>query len=106
MGEQSSVDIGGGQQMPLIGFGTWEVRGADVYPSVRAALDAGYRHIDTAYGYANEDEIGRALHDSGIPREEVFLTTKIPSRRIGFEEETLKNSLTGLRTDYVDLWLI
>lgn len=101
-----SVDIGGGQQMPMIGFGTWDISPEATYTAVRTALDAGYRHIDTAYGYHNEDEIGHALKDSRVPREDVFVTTKIPSRRIGREEETVQNSLRGLRTDYVDLWLI
>ena len=95
-----------GVTIPLIGFGTWDIGREDTYTAIRTALDVGYRHIDTAYGYQNEDEIGRALADSGIPREEIFLTTKIPSRRVGFEDETAANSLRGLRTEYVDLWLI
>ncbi len=82
------------------------MRPPDCYGAVRAALDAGYRHIDTAYGYGNEGDIGRALRDSRVAREDVFLTTKIPSRRVGFEEETIANSLRLLQTDYVDLWLI
>jgi 2,5-diketo-D-gluconate reductase A len=106
MGEDRSVDIGAGIPMPMLGFGTWEISHNDTYAAVRASLDAGYRHIDTAYGYHNEDEIGRAVADSAVPREQIFITTKIPSRRIGLEDETVANSLTGLRTDYVDLWLI
>lgn len=106
MGVPNSVDIGGGIQMPMLGFGTWDISHNDTYAAVRTALEAGYRHIDTAYGYHNEDEIGRAIEDSGVPREDIFITTKIPSRRIGHEDETIANSLTGLRTDYVDLWLI
>lgn len=101
-----SVDIGGDMALPLIGFGTYDIAVEATYDAVRVALDAGYRHIDTAYGYANEAEIGRALADSRIPRDEVFLTTKVPSRRIGHEDETVANSLRGLRTDHVDLWLI
>jgi diketogulonate reductase-like aldo/keto reductase len=90
----------------MIGFGTWDISHGDTYAAIRTALEAGYRHIDTAYGYHNEDEIGRAVEDSGVARDEIFITTKIPSRRIGLEEETVKNSLSQLRTEYVDLWLI
>jgi 2,5-diketo-D-gluconate reductase A len=105
-GDQRHAEISPGVLMPMIGFGTWDVKPPDTYGAVRAALDAGYRHIDTAYGYGNEGDIGEALQDSGVAREEVFLTTKIPSRRVGFEEETITNSLRLLRADYVDLWLI
>jgi diketogulonate reductase-like aldo/keto reductase len=105
-GDQLRVEIQPGVLIPMIGYGTWDVRPPDAYGAVRAALDAGYRHIDTAYGYGNEGDIGQALRDSGVAREEVFLTTKIPSRRVGFEEETIANSLRLLQTDYVDLWLI
>jgi 2,5-diketo-D-gluconate reductase A len=104
--EPDRVEIAPGVLIPMIGFGTWDVRPPDSYGAVRAALDAGYRHIDTAYGYGNEGDIGKALQDSGIAREDVFLTTKIPSRRVGFEEETVANSLKLLQTGYVDLWLI
>jgi len=88
----------------MVGFGTWALRSP--YDAVRTALEVGYRHIDTAYQYQNEDEIGRALRDSGLSREEVFITTKITASRIGLEEETIASSLRDLRTDYVDLWLI
>ena len=90
----------------MIGFGTWDVKPPDAYRAVRTALDAGYRHVDTAYGYFNEGDVGKAVADSGLARDEVFITTKIPSRRVGFEEETIAASLRRLRTDYVDLWLI
>ena len=106
MGSHDSVDIGGGKRLPLVGLGTWNVTGDDVVPTVRAALAAGYRHVDTAYGYGNEAEIGEALAGSGVDREEVFLTSKIPPRRVGFERETLEGSLAKLRTDHLDLWLI
>jgi 2,5-diketo-D-gluconate reductase A len=101
-----SVDIGDGRRLPIVGLGTWNVTGDDVGPSVRAALECGYRHIDTAYGYGNEAGIGQALRASGTGREQVFLTSKIPPRRIGYEEETLAGSLRQLGTDYLDLWLI
>jgi 2,5-diketo-D-gluconate reductase A len=104
--EQVTVGIGDGYRLPVVGFGTWNVTGGDVVPAVRAAIECGYRHVDTAYGYGNEAEIGQALRDSGLDRADVFLTSKIPPRRIGDEEETLAGSLRKLRTDYLDLWLI
>jgi 2,5-diketo-D-gluconate reductase A len=95
-----------GAEIPVVGFGTWQITGRQAYESVRSALDAGYRHIDTATMYGNEAEVGRAVHDSGVPREQLFITTKLPPSRIGHERETLTASLKGLDTDYVDLWLI
>jgi len=92
--------------MPLLGFGTWQIRGESAYQAVRAALDAGYRHIDTATMYGNEAEVGRALADSGVPRDEVFVTTKLPPERAGRERATITESLRQLRIDAVDLWLI
>ena len=71
-----------------------------------AALETGYRHLDTATVYGNEREVGRALADSGVPRDEVFVTTKCPPNRAGRELDTLRESLELLRTDHVDLWLI
>ena len=91
--------------MPLLGFGTWQLTGARGQRRP-AALDVGYRHIDTATMYGNETEVGRAVRDSGIPREEVFVTTKLPPERAGRERATLDESLRALGTDHVDLWLI
>jgi diketogulonate reductase-like aldo/keto reductase len=96
----------GGGRMPLLGFGTWQLTGDDARAATRAALDAGYRHVDTATMYRNEAEVGAALRDSGVPRSEVFVTTKMPPERAGRERETLQDSLRLLGTDYVDLWLI
>jgi diketogulonate reductase-like aldo/keto reductase len=70
------------------------------------ALETGYRHIDTATGYGNETGIGRALATSGLARDEVFLTTKMPPERVGRERQTLEESLTKLGLDHVDLWLV
>src|SRR5260370_41625962 len=71
-----------GNQMPMLGLGVWQVpNGPDCVNAVRGALDLGYRHIDTAQAYGNEESVGRALHDSGVRREEVVLTTKFyPAR--------------------------
>jgi len=92
--------------MPLLGFGTWQATGEAGYAAVLAALDAGYRHIDTATMYGNEREVGRAVKESGLRREDVFITTKLPPERVGRERETIEASLTALDTDHVDLWLI
>src|SRR4029450_10314508 len=92
-----SVTLGAGVEMPLLGFGTWQIRGAAAYDAVRDALEAGYRHIDTATMYGNEGEVGRALADSGVPRNEVFVTTKLPPERAGREREPLDASLGAVR---------
>ncbi|HEX6684970.1 MAG TPA: aldo/keto reductase [Candidatus Limnocylindrales bacterium] len=94
------------KQMPLIGFGTWQATGRRGYEATRYALEIGYRHIDTATMYGNEAEVGRALRDSGVPREEVYLTTKLPPSRQGHERSTLEGSLRALGVDSVDMWLI
>ncbi len=96
----------GGSAMPLLGFGTWQITGDDAVRATAAALEAGYRHLDTATVYGNEREVGRALADSGLTRDDVFLTTKCPPNRAGRERETLEQSLEALQTDHVDLWLI
>jgi diketogulonate reductase-like aldo/keto reductase len=92
--------------MPLLGFGTWQIKGKDAVRATSAALEAGYRHLDTATVYGNETEVGRALAESGVPRDEVFVTTKCPPGRAGRELDTLRESLEKLQTDRVDLWLI
>lgn len=96
----------GSGALPVLGFGTWQITGTEAYDAVRAALDAGYRHLDTAWMYRNHDQVGRALADSGVPRDDVFLTTKIPPNRAREWRQTLDKSLEDLRTDHVDLWLI
>jgi 2,5-diketo-D-gluconate reductase A len=106
MTEGRMAKLRGGIEMPMIGFGTWQVSGRRGYEAVRLALEAGYRHIDTATMYGNEKEVGRAVHDSGIAREELFITTKLPSDRVGRERDTIGASLRALAMDYVDLWLV
>ena len=101
-----SVSLPGGAQMPLVGLGTWQLRGREGYRAVRHALDIGYRHLDTATMYRNEAEIGRALRDSGVPRSEFFITTKLWPSDAGRERRTIAKSLNALETDYVDLWLV
>jgi len=101
-----SASLPGGARMPLLGFGTWQIEGDEAVRATSAALETGYRHLDTATVYGNEREVGRALADSGVAREEVFLTTKCPPDNAGRELETLRESLEMLGTDHVDLWLI
>lgn len=101
-----SVALPGGHAMPLLGFGTWQIHGKAAYDAVRDALEAGYRHIDTATMYGNESEVGRALTDSGVPRDEIFVTTKLPPDRAGQENATLQASLDALGLNTIDLWLI
>jgi diketogulonate reductase-like aldo/keto reductase len=101
-----SVSLESGGRMPLLGFGTWQIKGPEAVTATAAALEAGYRHLDTATVYGNEAEVGRALAESGVPREDVFVTTKCPPHRAGSELDTLRQSLDALGTDHVDLWLI
>jgi 2,5-diketo-D-gluconate reductase A len=103
---QGDVRLSDGVSIPLIGFGTWQLDGDDAYNGTRAALDIGYRHIDTATMYGNEDRIGAAVRDSGLGREDVFITTKCPAGNVGREAETLDASLKALGVDFVDLWLV
>jgi 2,5-diketo-D-gluconate reductase A len=101
-----NVEIAPGVSMPYLGLGTWQARGKTAEAAVLRALETGYRHIDTARAYRNEDEVGRALAASGVPRGEVFVTTKMWPDRVGRERETLEQSLAALALDHVDLWLI
>jgi diketogulonate reductase-like aldo/keto reductase len=95
-----------GTEIPLLGLGVWQVRdGRECEDAVRWALEAGYRHIDTAQAYGNERSVGRALRDSGVPREDVFLTTKFhPGRRD--PEAEVRKSLERLGVETVDLYII
>jgi len=95
-----------GGAMPLLGFGTWQLNDEAAVRATAAALEAGYRHLDTATVYDNEAEVGRALAASGVAREDVFVTTKCPPHHAGREIETLRRSLELLGTDHLDLWLI
>lgn len=101
-----AVELAGGVRMPLLGFGTWQLTGDRAYQAVRTALEVGYRHVDTATMYRNESEVGRAIADSGLDREAVFVTTKLPVERADRARQTLERSLRALGTGYVDLWLI
>jgi 2,5-diketo-D-gluconate reductase A len=106
LGMNQTVNLPGGTALPLIGFGTWELGSRTAYESVRAALEIGYRHIDTATLYRNESDVGRAVQDSGLDREQVFITTKLRPQDARHARRTLESSLRMLDTGYVDLWLI
>jgi len=106
MTEIPEVDLGNGVAIPIVGFGTWQMQGQRAYEAIRHALQAGYRHIDTATIYGNEAEVGRAIADSGLDRRDIFVTTKLPPDRAGRARATITDSLRALRTDYVDLWLV
>ena len=95
-----------GREMPLLGLGVWQVPdGPECVSAVRWALEAGYRHIDTAQGYGNEASVGGALRESGLGRDEVFITTKFLPRA-GDPVRALEQSLRLLGTDHVDLYLV
>src|SRR3984893_15537332 len=95
-----------GSQMPMLGLGVWQVpNGAECINAVRWALELGYRHIDTAQAYGNEESVGRALRDSGLARDEVFITTKFYPGRADPVAEA-RQSLRRLGVDQVDLYLV
>jgi 2,5-diketo-D-gluconate reductase A len=98
--------LGDGNEIPMLGLGVWQVpNGPECVNAVRWALELGYRHIDTAQAYGNEESVGRALRESGIPREQVFITTKFyPARRDPGAE--IEGSLQRLGLDHVDLYII
>ena len=95
-----------GGRIPVVGLGTWQSEGDEAATAVVAAIELGYRHIDTATGYGNEAEVGRALRAARIGRDDVFLTTKLPPDHAGRERRTLMDSLAALGVDHLDLWLV
>src|SRR5210317_1327603 len=104
----SRVTMNDGNQIPLLGFGVFQLDDPEVCEAaVQAALNAGYRHIDTAFVYNNEEQVGNAIAASGVPREEIFLTTKSAFDHSEAKiREVFTGSLERLKTDYVDLFLI
>src|SRR5690606_31902056 len=97
-----------GHQVPAIGLGTHKLSREDGINSMVSALESGYRLLDTALNYGNEREVGEAIRRSGIPREEIFVTTKLPGRHHGYDDALLsfEESRMNLGLDYVDLYLI
>ena len=102
------VELNNGVKMPIVGLGTWLSKSEDVYNAVLTALNNGYRHIDTAMIYHNEEAIGKAIKDSNLNREDIFVTTKLWNTDQGYEEALLAFdvSLKKLGLEYVDLYLI
>ncbi|MFE9611544.1 aldo/keto reductase [Streptomyces sp. NPDC006012] len=97
-----------GTALPGVGLGTWPMSDAQAEPAVREALSAGYRLVDTAANYRNETGVGRGIASSGVPREEIVVTTKLPGRHHGYEETltSFEESRRRLGVEYVDLYLI
>ena len=109
MSLSTTYSLNNGTKIPAIGLGVYKAEpGKEVYEAVRTALEIGYRHIDTASLYANETDVGRAIKDSGIPREDIFVTTKVWNDEQGYEETkaAFQRSLERLDMDYVDLYLV
>ena len=104
----SKVELNNGVQMPRLGFGTWKLKGDKAFSPVKGALEAGYRSIDTATLYGNEKSVGKAIHESDVPREEIFITTKVWDSDLGYEktQKAFERSLNNLNIEYIDLYLI
>ena len=106
---RDTVTLRGGVEMPRLGLGTYKTpEGAVVRDAVLSALECGYRHVDTASLYGNEAGIGEAVAESGLPREELFIATKVWNDEQGFDNTlaALASSLDRLRMDYIDLYLV
>lgn len=104
----STYKMNNGREIPVVGFGTWQASNEEARESVLWALDAGYRHIDTAAAYGNEAAVGEAIRTSGVLRDEIFLTTKLANDQHGYEQTkaAIDKSLAELDCGYIDLYLI
>lgn len=104
-----TVKLANGEEIPTVGFGTWLLKeGDECYDAVAEALRVGYRHIDTARAYHNEASVGRAVRDSGIPRGELYITSKLPAEAKSYEKalEEFETTMAEIGLDYLDLYLI
>jgi diketogulonate reductase-like aldo/keto reductase len=105
--DSRSRELADGNRIPLLGLGVWQVReGRECVDAVRWALELGYRHIDTAQAYGNEESVGEGLRESGVPRDEVFVTTKFYPGRHGDPAAEAERSLERLGLDHVDLYIV
>ena len=102
------VTLSNGIKMPIVGYGVYQVSKEECERCVLDALKAGYRSLDTAQSYFNEEEVGNAIQKSGVPREDIFLTTKVWIEHYGYDEcrKSVETSLKKLKTDYLDLVLL
>lgn len=108
MSTTRALPLSDGHSIPSVGFGTYPMKGQEATDAVASALDIGYRLIDTAVNYGNEDAVGKAIRESDVPRSEITLTTKLPGRDHGYDE-TLRSfdaSIAALGVDTIDLYLI
>ncbi|GHJ83695.1 hypothetical protein NliqN6_0097 [Naganishia liquefaciens] len=101
-----TLTLNTGAKIPTVGLGTWQAAPGEVAKAVEAALKAGYRHIDCAWAYGNENEVGEGIQASGVPREEIFIVSKLWSTFHRTPEKGLQESLEKLGTDYLDLYLM
>ncbi|WP_219413207.1 aldo/keto reductase [Pseudonocardia nigra] len=108
MSHVPSITLNNGVEIPQFGFGVFQIGPDQTVDAVRIAFEAGYRHIDTAQGYRNEEGVGQAVRESGLSRDEVFVTTKLANGRQGYDEAmtAFDESLQRLGLDHVDLFLI
>jgi len=108
MTDVPTVTLNNGVTIPQLGFGVWQVSTEDIVPAVSTALEVGYRHIDTAMLYGNEEGVGQAVRDSGLARDDVFVTTKVWNSDQGHDSAlaAFDASCARLGLDYVDLYLI
>jgi len=106
MSDVPNLTLNNGVQIPQLGFGVWQVPPDEVVEPVRLALETGYRHIDTAAAYGNEEGVGQAIRESGVAREDIFVTTKLWNADHGRAGEAFDVSLRKLGLDYIDLYLI
>ncbi len=102
------IELHNGVKIPQLGLGVYKVPADEAYDNVKTALELGYRHIDTASFYENEEGVGAAIRDSGIPREEIFVTTKVWNDQQGYEKTlaAFEESFEKLGLDYIDLYLV
>ena len=106
---KDTFTLNNGVEIPCVGFGTWNLEnnqsGIDI---IKTAIDCGYRHIDTAAAYHNENAVGKAVIGSGLPREEIFVTSKLDNASHGYEETLIAfdRTMNELGLDYLDLYLI